>query len=276
MLEIGKYHKLKVVRIMDIGLYLANEVGDEVLLPNQYAPKHLKLGSECRVFVYKDVSNRLVATTEKPLLQLNEFAALDVVTVTEHEAFVDWGLDKNLFVPFAEQKKKMKVGEWYMIYLYLDETTNRLVGSNMINRFLNKTHVKLQVGEEVDVIVYEQTDLGFNVIVNNQWKGLVYANEVYREMTFGDKLKGYVKRVREDEKIDIVLQRIGHKHIDSCETVILEKIKENDGFLPLHDKSDADEISDTLNMSKKAFKKAVGGLYKQRIIRLADDGIYLV
>lgn len=261
---------------MDIGLYLADETGEEVLLPKQYTSTRLKLGDECRVFVYKDTTNRLVATLQEPTLTLHEFAALEATNVTEHGAFMDWGLDKDLFVPFSEQKKPIQVGKWYMIYLYLDETTDRLVGSNLVNRFLNKTHVNLKVGEEVDLIAFEKTDLGFNVIVNNAFKGLVYANEVYQEVHFGERLKGYVKRVRPDEKIDIILQRPGFAHIDACEAVILEKIKENNGFLPLHDKSDAEEISDKLSMSKKAFKKAIGGLYRQRRIRLEEDGIYLV
>lgn len=261
---------------MDIGAYLGNESGDEVLLPKQYAPARLQLNDELSVFVYKDNSNRLVATTQKPVFTLHEFAVLEARNVTPYGAFMDWGLDKDLFVPFSEQKKPIVSGKWYLIYLYIDETSDRLVGSNLVNQFLNKTHVNLNVGEEVDLIAYERSDLGYNMIVNNKWKGLVYRNEVFQEIGFGERLKGYVKRVREDEKVDLVLQQVGHAHIDSCEAVIMEKLQENNGYLPLHDKSDADEIVDTLSMSKKAFKKAVGGLYRQRKIRLEEDGIYLV
>ena len=261
---------------MEIGAYLANETGDEILLPKQYSPSHLRLNDEITVFVYKDNSNRLVATTQKPVFTLHEFAALEATNVTEYGAFMDWGLDKDLFVPFSEQKKPIVAGKWYIIYLYIDETTDRLVGSNLINRFLNKTHVNLSVGEVVDLIAVEKTTLGYNMIVNNAFKGLVYRNEVFQDIGFGERLKGYVKRIREDEKIDLVLQQVGYAHIDSCETTIMEKLQENGGFLPLHDKSDADEIVDVLSMSKKAFKKAIGGLYRQRKIRIENDGIYLV
>lgn len=275
MIQIGQYNTLKVARETKSGLYLADEEGQEVLLPGKYIPKDIKTGDEIAVFIYKDSEDRLVATTQQPKITLHQFAYLQVNAVNPYAAFLDWGLEKDLFVPYREQPEKMVQGKFYLVYLYLDEKTDRLVASGNVGRYLNNEELTVEVGQEVDVLIWEPTDLGFNVIVNNLHKGLIYHNELFAPVKPGDVRKGYIKKIREENRIDVQLQKSGYDNIEPNAGKILTQLKAQGGFLPLTDNSAPEDITNQLEMSKKTFKKAIGLLYKQQIIRLADDGIYL-
>jgi len=258
------------------GYYLVDEEDVEVLLPNKYVPSGMKPGDEISVFIYKDSEDRVIATTIKPFILLNEFAVLDVVDVNSVGAFLDWGLEKDLLVPYSEQSPKMQVGNSYPVYLYLDEKTQRLVASGRINKFLELEEITVNNGDEVELLICNTTDLGINVIINNLHIGLLYDNELFQAVTPGDILSGYIKNVRPDNKIDVSLQKQGYVNVEPNAQKILQKLKDNDGFLNITDKSDPIIILAKLEMSKKTFKKAIGSLYKQKIIRIEKDGIYLV
>ena len=275
MIQIGQYNTLKVSHETKSGLYLADEEGQEVLLPGKYIPKDIKTDDELSVFIYKDSEDRLIATTEQSKITLHQFAYLQAVDVNAYAAFIDWGLEKNLFVPYKEQPQKMIAGKWYIVYLYLDEQTDRLVGSANVHRFLKNEELTVQPGEEVDILIWQSTDLGYNVIINNLHKGLIYSNEIFTPVQIGDVKKGYIKKIREENKIDVELQKSGYENIEPNADKIVAKLKAHGGFLPLNDRSAPEDITQQLEMSKKTFKKAIGLLYKQQVIRLADDGIYL-
>ena len=276
MIIIGKYNTLRALRMTSVGMYLGNEEGEEVLLPNKYVPETLQVDDDITVFIYKDSEDRIIATNLEPKIMLHEFACLMVKDVNSVGAFLDWGLEKDLLVPFREQSKKMEIGKRYPVYLYLDERTGRLAASSKTDSFLEKKHVDLNVGDAVDVLICYTSDLGVNVIVNNRYKGIIYHNELFTYITIGDKIEGYVKNIREEGKLDITLQKQGYAQIESSAEFILEKLRASKGILKLTDKSDAEEIMFRLQMSKKNFKKAIGGLYKQGLIRLDEDGIYLM
>jgi predicted RNA-binding protein (virulence factor B family) len=277
MFEIGKYNKLRALRLTPPGMFLGKDGEDEVvLLPHRYIPSTLVVDDEIEVFIYLDSEDRLIATTQTPKVQLNQFACLEVKDVNSVGAFLDWGLEKDLMVPFSEQKKNMKRGESYLVYLFLDNESNRLVASSKIDPFLEKEIIELNEGDEVDLLIGESSEIGVNVIINNRYKGLIYHNEIFKNIYPGDKTKGYIKTIREDNKIDVSLQQQGAKNVDPTAEFILQKLKANDGFLDLNDDSDAGEIMVRLQMSKKSFKKAVGLLYKKRLIVLEQDGIRLV
>jgi predicted RNA-binding protein (virulence factor B family) len=276
MLDIGRDNQLKILRSTKIGLYLGNDAGDEVLLPEKYVPKHYEIGEEVTVFVYLDHEERPVATTLEPYVYRDEFALLRVNHINQFGAFVGIGLEKDLFVPFAEQPSPLEKGKRYLIYMYLDEKSGRLVGSAKTNRFLDNSEVKLSEGEQVDLIVSHKSEAGINVIVNEKYKGLLYENEVFDDaIRPGDRMTGYVKRVRDDKKLDIALQPPGYAAVESNAESILEALRASNGFLRLTDDSHPDDIKALLKMSKKTFKKAVGSLYKQRLIEMKPDGIYL-
>lgn len=275
MIHIGKYHNLIIVREAPPGLYLTDSEGNEILLPNKYKPEGFALGDEIEVFVYLDHQERPVATTLKPFVKLDEFAYLRCVETTEIGAFLDWGLEKHLFVPFREQVQKMKPGEWYLVFCYLDLDTDRLVASSKVDAFLDNSELTVEPYEKVNIIVANQTDLGFNVIVNALHRGLIYKDEVFQKLQTGDKLEAYVKKTRPDGKIDLTLQRPGYRSIEPNAQRVLTQLELNNGFLALHDKSTPGEIHDRLQMSKKSFKKAVGVLYKKRLVELEEKGIRL-
>lgn len=275
MIQIGKYHNLIIAREAPPGLYLRDAEENEILLPNKYIPENFALGDEIEVFVYLDHEERPVATTLKPFVKLDEFAYLRCVETTEIGAFLDWGLEKHLFAPFREQVQKMKAGEWYLIFCYLDLDTDRLVASSKVDAFLDNSELTVEAYEKVNIIVSNQTDLGFNVIVNGLHRGLIYKDDIFQKLHPGDKLEAYVKKTRSDGKIDITLQRPGYRSIEPNAQRILTALELNDGFLPLHDKSTPEEIHDRLQMSKKSFKKAVGVLYKKRLVELEEKGIRL-
>jgi len=276
MLTIGIYHTLNIDRSTQVGLFLTNGT-DDVLLPLKYVPKAFQIGEELTVFVYLDHEERPVATTLKPYITLGDFAFLRVNYTNKFGAFLDWGLEKDLFVPFKEQAREMEQGKRYLVHLYLDKQTNRLVASSKLNQFLNQTDATFQTGEEVHLIISHVTDMGVNVIINGNHKGLVYKNEVYQDkIRPGDKTKGYIKLVRPDGKIDVTFTKVGVESIEEHAQTILNELKANRGFLRLTDDSHPEDIKTVLQMSKKAFKKAIGTLYKQHKITIKPDGIYLI
>lgn len=276
MLFIGKYNNLTIARHTSVGLFLEDVQGEEVLLPNRYVTEDMKIDDEITVFVYNDSEDRPVATTEKPYIVRNEFAYLEVKEVNEQGAFLDWGLLKDLFVPFREQPERMREGEKYIVFLYLDHQTNRLIASAKINKYVDNERLLVEENDEVDLLVWERTDLGYNVIVNQYHKGLVYHNEIFKNISVGDRLKGYVKKIREENKLDISLEKLGVEKFEPLSQRILDTLKAQGGFLPLHDGSSPEAISAELEMSKKNFKKTIGNLYKKGIINLEENGIRLV
>ncbi|NAS30088.1 GntR family transcriptional regulator [Flavobacteriaceae bacterium R38] len=275
MIQLGEFNTLEILRDTSPGLFLGDKDGNEILLPNKYVPENFEIGDFIEVFCYLDHEERPVATNLTPHVILNDFALLKAVSVTRIGAFMDWGLEKHLFVPFKEQAAKMVEGKWYLIYCYLDEETDRLVGSSKTNNFISNEELTVERLQEVDLIVSRHTELGEEVIINKKHKGLIYKNDLNEKLRLGERLKGYVQKIRDDHKIDVSLQPIGYKKIDPSAKVILDKLKENNGFLELHDKSQPEEIKYILQMSKKTFKKAIGALYKEKSILIKEDGIYL-
>lgn len=276
MIRIGEYHNLEIIREAEQGLYLADTEGNEVLLPNRYVPESFKIWDTLEVFVYLDNEERLVAVTDKPYIIPGEFAVLRCNQVTDIGAFLDWGMLKELFCPFKEQAFKMKKGGWYLVYCFIDEKSNRLVASSKTNQFLDNKNLTVQQFDEVDLIVSHPSDIGMNVIVNKRHTGLIFKDDIYQELSIGDRLKGVVKKVRPDNKLDITLGKIGYRNIEPNAETIMHELEDNGGYLNLSDKSDPETIKEVLQMSKKNFKKAVGALYKQRLIEIKDDGIYLI
>lgn len=275
MIEIGVDNKLEIARTTSIGLYLTDGEND-ILLPNKYVPEQYEIGDILTVFVYLDHEERPVATTLEPYIYLNEFSLLKVNYINEFGAFLDMGLEKDLFVPFKEQARPMSKSGWYLIYMYLDEKTDRLVGSSRLNQFLNNDELTVVEGQEVDLVVSHITDMGVNVIINEKHKGLIYKNELFEELRTGDRIIGFIKKIRPGNKIDVARKKIGFDGVLSNADVILEELGKNNGFLGLHDASHPEDIKTVLNMSKKAFKKAIGTLYKEKQIEIKDNGIYLV
>ncbi len=276
-MEIGKTNKLIINRATDMGYYLVDDDNNEVLLPNTFISKTINIEDKIDVFVYKDLDDRIVATTVKPYIQLDQFAYLKVTKTKKGDVFMDWGMPKDLIVPFVEQSQKMIVENWYLIFLLKDEETGALMGSNKVNDFVFFDEIDLKTGDEVDLLLYRMTDLGMNVIVNNLFKGLIFNSNIHKNVQPGDRIKGYVKLVREDGKIDILLEPIGYKKsIDKNSEIILSALNANDDFLELTDKSNPEEIKQLLGLSKKAFKKGLGSLYKQKIVEIYKDGIRLL
>ncbi|MBQ0908680.1 GntR family transcriptional regulator [Flavobacterium sp. F-328] len=282
MIEIGKYNTLTILRDTQVGLFLGNPELDpegihDVLLPNKYVPKVFEIGEELIVFVYLDHEQRPVATTLEPSILLNEFALLRVNYTNQVGAFMDWGMEKDILVPFKEQARPMEKGKRYLVYLYLDEKTNRLVASSKLNQFLKNENLTVEKGEEVDLIVSHITELGINVIINEKYKGLMYKDEVYDDaIRTGDRMRGYIKAIRPDNKIDVSLQIQGYQSIEPNAEKILDELRASRGFLRLTDNSHPEDIKTVLKMSKKTFKKAIGALYREQRIEIKEDGIYLI
>jgi len=273
MLEIGRFNQLEVQRISSTGAWLATEAG-EILLPMKYLLASLKRGDTVTVFVYRDSDDRLIATTAAPKVQAGQFAVLEVTDVGRFGAFLDWGLDKELLVPFSEQVTPMKTGESYLVGVYLDNS-GRLAASAKIGKFLETADVPLKAGEEVELMICEFTGLGAKVIINGRYSGLLFKDELYGKPALGAKLRGYVKKIRKDNKIDVTLKKSGYSGMEGCRERVLKTLEVTGGYLPLGDKSAPDEIGEVLGMSKKSFKKAVGSLYKDGFIELAEEGIRL-
>jgi uncharacterized protein len=276
MLEIGKYNTLTVLRQVEFGFYLDAFDYGEVLLPNRYADEGLRVGDEKDVMVYLDGDERLIATTERPYGQVGEFAYLRINDVNQFGAYADWGLKKELFIPFAEQKTKCEVGLKYMVFIYLDEKTERILGTTKVHKYVDLAPALIKEGQEVEAIVWSMTDFAYTLIFNHSHKGILYKNEVFQKLFIGQKLNVYIKKIREDLKIDLSLNTISVERFDEFSDLVLEKLKERNGFLKVTDKTDADKIYDIFGMSKKNFKKAIGKLYKDRKIMIHDDGIQLI
>ncbi len=276
MFKLGDYNTLKIDRSTSVGFYLTDGEGNDVLLPNKYIRKEFAVGDDIRVFLYKDYEQRWIATTLRPWIKVNEFASLRVRSATDKGAFLECGLEKDLFVPHREQSTRMLEGFHYVVYAYEDNQTNRLVGSSKINKFLNNDSLSVEPGEEVDLLIFETTPLGFNAIINQQHKGLIYHSDIFQEVKVGNKLKGYIKHIREDNTIDISLQKKGLGALEQGAATILNYLENHKGVLPLTDNSSPEEIIRILHMSKKNFKKSVGILYKQKRIALHEKSITLL
>lgn len=274
-IELGKFNTLEVVKQVDFGLYLDGDEEGEILLPSRYVPEDCQIGDWLKVFLYLDIDERLIATTLTPLVQVGEFACLEVAWVNEFGAFLHWGLMKDLFVPFSEQKMKMQVGRSYVVHTHLDDESYRIVASAKVDRYLSKEMPTYQPGDEVNILIWQKTDLGFKAIIENQFSGLLYDGEIFQPLRTGSQLKAFVKQVREDGKIDLMLQKPGFEKIDDFAKTLLDYIREHDGQIALTDKSPAEDIYDTFGVSKKTFKKAVGDLYRKRLIVLQEEGIRL-
>lgn len=276
MITIGQTYELEVVKVVGFGAYLAAGELGEVLLPRRELPRDLSPGDSIRVFLYLDSEDRPVATTRRPRAKVGEFAYLQVVDTTVVGAFLDWGLAKDLLVPFAEQHRPMVTGNSYLVYLYIDRLDGRIAASSRIEKFLDdeRPH-NFRAGQAVELIIANSTDLGYKAIVNHSHWGVLYKDEVFERLSFGQRKKGYIKRVRPDGRLDLTLQG-GKESRDRYAALIERYLREHDGFAPVHDKSDPELIRSLFGMSKGAFKKAIGGLYKQRIIHIGKDGIRLL
>ncbi len=276
MIEIGKRYRLEVVKTVEFGFYLDAESLGELLLPRKWARSDLTVGDEVDVFLYLDSEDRPIATTKKPKAQVGEFAYLKVLATTEVGAFLDWGLEKDVLVPFAEQHRPMEVGHSYLVYLYIDKVDNRIVASSKINKFLDDERPHdFKPQQAVDLIIANTTDLGFKAIINHTHWGVLYKDEVFQRLSFGQYKKGFIKHIRPDGRIDLSLQG-GQETRDKYAKIILNYLVKENGFAPVHDKSDPQLISKLFGMSKGAFKKAIGGLYKKRVITIEKEGIRLV
>lgn len=276
ILELGRMNRLKIIKYVDFGFYLdGGPKWGRILLPNGELTRSVELGQELDVFLYLDQQERLVATMRQPLAQVGDFAFLRVAWVNQHGAFLSWGLLKDLFVPFREQKQKMQSGRSYIVHVHLDEQSYRLSASAKVERYLSTQHPPYAEGLEVETLVWQKTDLGYKVIVENMYSGLIYANQVFRSLSVGERLRAYVVQVRQDGKIDLALQPRGQAAAQSFSQVLLEHLRNNGGRTVLNDKSPAEEIYNLFGVSKKVFKKAVGELYRQRLVSLHEDGIRL-
>lgn len=276
MLQLGQFNTLTVLRRTSVGLFLGDDQENEVLLPNKYiADIVIGEGDSIEVFIYRDSEDRLIAVTDTPLIMLNQFAYLQVKDVNKTGAFLDWGMEKDLFVPYREQLKKMEEDRSYVVYMYLDEETDRLVATNKVNRFFDNQNCTLEIGDEVDILVWEVNELGVRVIVDNRYKGLVYHDFIFTHLELGERRKAYVHNVREDKLLDIVLEKPGYDAVEPNAAKVLSILKEKGGYIALNDKSDPYLIYREFEISKKLFKKAIGTLYRRRQINIEEDGIRL-
>jgi len=276
MATVGRYNTLKILRETSSGYFLDGEALGDILLPGKYVPHGLKPDEVVEVFLYFDSEDRIIATKEEPYCEVGEFALLEVVEVNEIGAFLNWGLQKDLLVPFREQKVKMEPGSWHVVYVYIDEQTNRIAASAKVDKFLGKEPATYKTGDEVELFIYGPCPLGFNAIINNAHWGMLYGSEVFQPLNRGEHITGYINKVREDGKIDLNLYPAGYKKAETSAELIVEYLKRKGGFMPLTDKSPADDIYETFGISKKNFKMAVGSLYKNRVIEIGQNGIRLI
>ena len=274
-LSLGKMNSMTVSRKVDFGLYLDGGPTGDILLPTRYVPKGTKVGDTIDVFIYLDQEERPIATTQKPLAMVGDFAFLNVAWTNEHGAFLDWGMMKDVFCPFREQKMRMEKGKGYIVHIHVDEESYRIMASAKVEKFLATDFPKYEKNTEVKLLVWQKTDLGFKVIVDNKYQGLIYDNQIFRELHTGDRLKGFVSAVRPDGKLDIALQKQGREQTLDFSERLHEYLFYHDGYCPFTDKSPAEDIYNEFHVSKKVFKRAVGDLYKQHLISLAPDGIEL-
>ena len=274
--RLGEINTLRVVKQVPFGYYLdGGRIYGEILLPQNEVEGDVALDEEVEVFLYLDQEERLIATMRKPLAQVGDFAFLEVAWVNNFGAFLNWGLLKDLFVPFREQKMKMAKGQSYIVHIHLDEDSNRIMASAKVERYLDPGIAPYRRGDEVEILVWQKTDLGFKVIVDNQWGGLLYDSQVFRDLRTGMRTRAYIRKVREDGKIDLTLTRQGQEGVADFSDILLAYLQDNGGYCPLGDKSPAEDIAQTFNVSKKVYKKAIGDLYKRRLIIITDEGIRL-
>jgi uncharacterized protein len=276
MIQAGRYNTLKVVKKVDFGLYLDGGDGEEILLPKRFVPRGAKEGDELEVFLYHDSENRIIATTQRPYGIVDDIVMLKCVGATKQGAFLDWGLMKDLFVPLSQQESRMQEGGKYLVKIFIDEQTGRIAATERIARFLSNDDLTLNERDAIEFLVYRETDIGYEVIINNRHIGLLHYNEVFRELEIGDREKGFVKTIREDNKIDISIGERGYAKVEDEGDKILRLLQENDGYLPYHDKSDPEDIYEFFGISKKTFKMTVGTLYRQKKIELTQSGIKLI
>lgn len=276
-LQLGKKNKLKAAWRVDFGMYLVGGGYEgKILLPQRYVPEDLEVGDEIEVFLYLDNEERLIATTIEPKAMVGDFTYLEVAWVNEYGAFLDWGLMKDLFCPFREQKRRMEKGRSYIVHVHLDDESYRIMASAKVERYLSAPPQDLKVGQEVDLLIWQKTDLGFKVIADNSFGALLYDTQVFRNIHTGDHIKGYVTRIRPDGKVDCALQLGGHQHTVDFAERLLRYLETQGGRCRLGDKSDAEEIKEQFGVSKRTYKQAVGELYKRRLIRISDSGIELI
>ena len=276
MVEIGKLNMLRVVKEVEFGIYLEGPPFGEILMPRRYVPKGTKPGDELEVFIYMDSEDRVIATTERPLAMVGDFACLKVIGVSAVGAFLDWGLPKDLLVPFREQKQKLEVGKSYVVFIYVDAETNRIVASAKPEKYLDRRPADYEEGQEVDLMILGATDLGYKAMINESHTGVLYKNEVFQVLKTGEKVKGFIRKIRPDGKIDLILHKPGYEKVDDMSTQILNKLKEHKGYIALSDKSSAEAIYEMFHISKKTYKKAIGGLYKAKLITIEEDGIRII
>lgn len=276
---VGKKINLEVLRNTEIGLFLdtENREHDGILLPKRYIPKGVDVGDFIDVFIYRDSEDRIIATRLEPYIHIGEFAYLTVNKVEPYGAFLDWGLPKDLFVPVSQQRSLMINEGIYLVYAYIDEQTDRIAATAKVHRYLQNEAEGLEIGEEVELLICDETDLGIRVIINNKFWGLIFHNEIFQNLSEGQKTKGYIKSIREtDKKIDVTLKKEGMEEVKDARSQIIEALHDAGGFLPLHDKSAPEAIYEELEMSKKVFKKAIGNLYKDQMISIKKDGIQII
>lgn len=277
MVQLGQYNTLPILRFVDFGLYLDGGDGLEILMPKRYMPEGAKEGDEIKVFVYQDSEARLIATNEHPYATVGQFANLRINSVNATGAFADWGTSKELLIPHREQAVKMEEGHRYIIYIYIDQVSGRIAGTSKLDKHLGNVPPTYEDGEEVEALIWRRTPMGYKAIINHQHVGMLYENQIFREVRIGERLRAWVKGIREDEKIDLSLQPIGYRQmIDPAEAAILKALHQHNGFMPLTDHSTPELIAFELQMSKKTFKKAIGSLYKQERIMIRPDGIELL
>lgn len=275
MVEIGKYNTLTVVKVVDFGVYLDGGERGEILMPNEYVPENCVPDDEVRVFIYFDSEDRIVATTEVPNVMVGEFAFLKVIANSSVGAFLDWGLRKDLLVPFREQRDPMVEGKFYLVYAYFDVASDRIVASTKVDKYLDQVFPDYEPGQQVDLLIVRKSDLGYSVIINSTHWGLIYDNEIFCTLKIGQKVKGYIKEIREDEKIDVTLQPSGYAKIEGLAGEIMEKLKDYGGILDISDKSEPEEIYKLFGCSKKNYKKALGTLFKQGLIQISETEVRL-
>ncbi len=273
--EIGKYNTLNIVAITDNGVYLNGGELGEILLPNRFVPDDSQVGNSIEVFLFNDSADRLVATTEKALGQVGEFVSLKVVQINKMGAFLDWGLPKDLLVPYNQQHTAMEEGKYYLVRIYLDQHTDRIAASSKLDKFIDIWPAEYQQGDKVKLIIGGKTDLGFKAIINDLHWGLLYDNEIFQPLRIGKKIDGYIKQVREDGRLDLLLTRGSKNKVNSFADKLLAHLEKNNGFSPLHDKSTPELIQRTLGVSKKTFKATVGNLMKNGKLTIEKDGIRL-
>ena len=275
MVQIGKINVLSIKGMQDYGVHLEGGESGDVLLRGTYAVPWYQIGDTMEVFVYVDRDQRLIATTQKPYAVVGEFAKLRVVANSTAGAFMDWGLENDLFVPKSEQQENMRENKYYVVFIFLSGKSNRITASSKLAKFLDLQPPKYEEGEKVDLIVYAETDLGYSAVVNSSHSGMIYFNEVFQELVIGQRLQGYIKKVREDGKIDLRLQQTGSRGVDDISQTILETLKRRGGMVAVTDKSPPEDVYALFGVSKKVFKKAIGALYKKRLIIIDTDGIKL-